>query len=139
MSNEQKTGSHLYGDNFDQPGRGVTLRAPQVPPHGPSTNNIPIEPATKETLPPALSVASCELDAQGHCITCSDEALSARVLCVDQHTGIARVIINEVDEEVDITLLEEVRPGDLLLVHAGVAIANTESHTARDTGEVRNA
>ena len=27
--------------------------------------------------------ANCILDAQGHCITCSDEALEARVLRVD--------------------------------------------------------
>jgi len=71
--------------------------------------------------------ASCELDADGHCVTCSDEALTARVLRVDQETGIALVeIVAEkyTTEEIDITLVESVDPGDLLLVHGGVAIAN---------------
>lgn len=70
---------------------------------------------------------TCELDADGHCVTCSDEALTARVLRVDQETGIALVeIVAEkyTTEEIDITLVESVDPGDLLLVHGGVAIAN---------------
>lgn len=71
--------------------------------------------------------ASCELDADGHCVTCSDEALTARVLRVDQETGLALVEIvaeKHTTEEIDITLVESVDPGDLLLVHGGVAIAN---------------
>jgi HupF/HypC family len=71
--------------------------------------------------------ASCELDADGHCVTCSDEALTARVLRVDQETGLALVEIvaeRHTTEEIDITLVESVAPGDLLLVHGGVAIAN---------------
>jgi len=82
-------------------------------------------------LTPA-SDASCELDAEGHCVTCSDEALTARVLRVDQETGLALVEIVDVGaqfiapttEEIDITLVDSVDPGDLLLVHGGVAIAN---------------
>jgi hypothetical protein len=73
------------------------------------------------------SNASCELDAEGRCVTCSDEALTARVLYVDQETGLALVEIvaeKNTTEEVDITLVESVVPGDLLLVHGGVAIAN---------------
>jgi hypothetical protein len=42
--------------------------------------------ALRQALTPA-SDASCELDADGHCVTCSDEALTARVLRVDQETG----------------------------------------------------
>lgn len=71
--------------------------------------------------------ASCELDAEGRCVTCSDEALTARVLYVDQETGLALVEIvaeKNTTEEIDITLVESVVPGDLLLVHGGVAIAN---------------
>jgi len=74
-----------------------------------------------EVLP--MSSASCELDAEGHCITCSDEALEARVLRVDQQTGLALVTVQDLTEEVDITLVESVAPGDLLLVHGGTAIA----------------
>ena len=66
---------------------------------------------------------SCELDAEGHCITCSDEALQVRVLSVDCDTGVALVELGENTEEIDVSLVEEVAPGDLLLVHGGVAIA----------------
>lgn len=75
--------------------------------------------------------ASCELDTQGHCITCSDEALQVRVLRVDQENGLALVTVNDTSEEVDITLVESVAPGDLLLVHGGAAIARLdEAHNA---------
>ena len=66
--------------------------------------------------------ASCVLDAEGHCITCSDEAFPAQVLRVDQETGLALVTVKDITEEIDITLVEAVAPGDMLLVHGGVAI-----------------
>lgn len=65
----------------------------------------------------------CELDAEGHCITCSDEALPARVLHIDQEVGVAFVAVEDATEEVDITLIDDVAPGDVVLVHGGVAIA----------------
>jgi hydrogenase maturation factor len=64
----------------------------------------------------------CKLDAEGHCITCSDEALEVRVLHVDQENGLALVTTEDSSEEIDITLVESVEPGDILLVHGGVAI-----------------
>ena len=67
---------------------------------------------------------SCALDAEGHCITCSDEAVQVRVLSIDSDTGVALVELGENTEEVDISLVEEVVPGDMLLVHGGVAIAS---------------
>lgn len=67
---------------------------------------------------------SCVLDTEGHCITCSDEAQSARVMLIDLELGTAMVEIKNQATEVDITLVEEVVPGDWLLVHGGVAIAN---------------
>ena len=67
---------------------------------------------------------SCSLDSEGHCITCSDEALSVTVLSVDAETGLALVAVQGVTEEVDITLVESVSPGDTLLVHGGVAIGH---------------
>ncbi len=73
--------------------------------------------------------ASCERDAEGHCITCSDEALEVRVLRVEEQSGIAIVSIEDTIEEVDITLLEHVVPGNMLLVHGGVAIANLDGET----------
>ena len=71
--------------------------------------------------------AYCTPSADGHCATCSDEALQARVLRIDEETGLAvvEVMAEQVrTEEVDITLVDNVVPGDLLLVHGGVAIAN---------------
>jgi hydrogenase maturation factor len=69
---------------------------------------------------------SCALDAEGHCITCSDEALQVRVLYVDEENGLAQVILNDTSEEIDITLVESIAPGDVLLVHGGVAIARVD-------------
>ena len=80
-----------------------------------------------EAIWTSASDTSCELDAEGHCVTCSDEALTARVLHVDLETGLALVEIvaeKHTTDEIDITLVESVVPGDLLLVHGGVAIAN---------------
>ena len=73
-----------------------------------------------------FSGMTCELDAEGHCITCSDEAVAVKVLEVQQESGLALVEVQDQTEEVDITLLEHVAPGDLLLVHGGVAIALLE-------------
>jgi hypothetical protein len=65
----------------------------------------------------------CIPDAYGHCATCSDEALPATVLSVDADTGLAVVQVHDTTEEIDITLVEDVAPGDVLLVHGGVAIS----------------
>ena len=69
---------------------------------------------------------TCELDAEGHCITCSDEATTVRVLQVEQESGMALVEVENWTEEVDISLVGDVIPGDTLLVHGGVAIALLE-------------
>lgn len=82
---------------------------------------------------PALSgnsIGSCVLDAEGHCITCSDEALPALVLHIDEQTGLAQVEIEGKTEEVDVTLVDEALPGTWLLVHGGAAIA-TIDHVER--------
>lgn len=73
-------------------------------------------------------MSSCELDGEGHCITCSDEAIAVRVLRVNGVSGMAVVTIegSEVEEEVDVTLVDELAPGDVVLVHGGVAIAHIE-------------
>jgi hydrogenase maturation factor len=102
--------------------------------------DIPIALPKKEALRLQLDATnntSCERDVEGHCITCSDEALPARVLCVDQQMGVACVSINDAMEEVDITLMDDVVPGDLLLVHGGVAIGHTDDHSSRNTHEVK--
>jgi hydrogenase maturation factor len=45
---------------------------------------------------------------------------------VDQEAGLAFVEMNNQMEEIDITLIEDVCLGDLLLAHGGVAIARLE-------------
>ncbi len=73
-----------------------------------------------------LEASSCTLDSDGHCITCSDEALPGRVVQVDEIAGLAVVAIGGSTCEVDITLVDAVQPGQLLLVHGGVAISTLE-------------
>ncbi|MDP9311846.1 MAG: HypC/HybG/HupF family hydrogenase formation chaperone [Chloroflexota bacterium] len=71
-----------------------------------------------------LDTAGSTCTANGHCVTCADEALPARVLHVDEALGLALVEVNGVTVEVDVTLVDQVRPGQLLLVHGGVAMAS---------------
>jgi hypothetical protein len=62
-----------------------------------------------------------------HCVTCSDEAVRTRVVTVDRELGLATCVTLEEPssaEEVAIDLVEPVRTGDTLLVHARVALAN---------------
>jgi hydrogenase maturation factor len=65
----------------------------------------------------------CTPAEDGHCITCSDEALPATVLQINQESGSALVTVREATEEIDITLVDDLVPGDVVLVHGGVAIA----------------
>lgn len=69
---------------------------------------------------------SCVLDAEGHCITCSDEAVQVCVSSVDEENGLAQVTVAGLTEEIDISLVESIAPGDVLLVHGGVAIARVD-------------
>ena len=59
-------------------------------------------------------------------MTCSDEALPFMVVRVDAEQGVALVAVEkpgEALEEIDITLVDDVVPGSVVLVHGGVAIA----------------
>jgi hydrogenase maturation factor len=58
---------------------------------------------------------SCD---DGHCVTCADEALPVRVLEV--RPGAVAVCEGEVEVMTD--LVGPVEEGDVLLVHAGVAL-----------------
>ena len=63
---------------------------------------------------------SCD---DGHCVTCSDEAVPMLVLEADGF-GLARCEDPDgVPSDVMTDLVGEVAPGDALLVHAGTAIA----------------
>ena len=75
------------------------------------------------------SAMYCDPTAEGHCATCSDEALPAQVLRVDAQAGLALVTMKDTTEEVDISLVDGITPGDILLVHGGVAIANAKERS----------
>ena len=57
---------------------------------------------------------------EDHCVTCSDEGTVAEVRSVDGDR--ATVLAAGCTEEVDISLVAPVGDGDLVLVHAGVAL-----------------
>jgi hydrogenase maturation factor len=50
--------------------------------------------------------------------------VQVRVVSVNEENGLALVIVGGVEEEVDVTLVEQIAPGDVLLVHGGVAIGH---------------
>jgi D-sedoheptulose 7-phosphate isomerase len=54
------------------------------------------------------------------CLTCGDVALPAAVVRVDGTAAVVRTAQGE--EEADVTLVEPVSPGELVLVHGGVAL-----------------
>jgi hydrogenase maturation factor len=62
--------------------------------------------------------AACTEDV---CITCSDEGKVAEVRVVGD-LGQVDVVVGGVLQQIDASLVDPVVPGDLLLVHAGVAI-----------------
>ena len=64
----------------------------------------------------------CSSD-EAHCITCSDEGIEMTVVEMTQCGAQCRDP-EGVDQRVEIELVEPVEVGDLVLVHAGVAIAN---------------
>ncbi|MHB1534848.1 MAG: HypC/HybG/HupF family hydrogenase formation chaperone [Acidimicrobiales bacterium] len=64
-----------------------------------------------------------------HCVTCSDEATVAEVVTAAGHsTSVVRTAAGMAD--IDTTLVDPVEPGDLVLVHAGVAISRLDPEPA---------
>jgi hydrogenase maturation factor len=65
-------------------------------------------------------VSTCGID---HCITCADDGVPMTVLRVDDAFALALCEDPEgTHHTVEITLLDRARPGDRVLVHAGVAL-----------------
>jgi len=59
-----------------------------------------------------------------HCVTCADEGVAMRVVAVDEERGLALCAAPGGERQsVEIALVGPVAPGDLLLVHAGTALA----------------
>jgi hydrogenase assembly chaperone HypC/HupF len=77
-----------------------------------------------DDTPPLGDQLFCEPG--GCCLTCSDDALPARVLSVGHETGLALVEAAGTTAEIDITLVDAVAPGDWLLTHGGVAMGRLE-------------
>ena len=77
---------------------------------------------------------ACLPDEAGHCVTCSDEALPARVLKIDFEQYLALVALEGSTEEVevDISLVEPVECGEMLLVHGGVALGRFSEKSRTD-------
>jgi len=91
--------------------------------YAPTTNDErPVEDASFD-LSSLIVGPSCEPDEYGHCATCADEAQQVRVLSVDNAAGLALAEVNGVTGEVDISLVDNLAPGDVILIHGGVAIA----------------
>ena len=59
------------------------------------------------------------------CITCSDEGRVAEVRSL-RPDGLVEVVVKGASEIIDTSLVGPVAPGDLLLVHAGVALTSVE-------------
>jgi hydrogenase maturation factor len=70
-------------------------------------------------------------DHESHCITCGDEAVPLRVVKVDTERELA-LCENAAGERttVEIALVSPVEREDVLLVHAGTAIAHAAEATA---------
>jgi hydrogenase maturation factor len=64
------------------------------------------------------------------CVTCSDEGRVAEVVVVLESRR-AEVVAAGSIETVDVSLIDPVAPGDLVLVHAGVAITSFSEPVAR--------
>ena len=58
------------------------------------------------------------------CLTCSDEAVAARVESVEELEAV--IAVGPATERVAIDLVPDARPGDLLLCHAGIALERLE-------------
>jgi len=59
------------------------------------------------------------------CVTCGDEAVTARVVAL--RGGDAVIEVDGTRERVAIDLVPDARPGDTLLCHAGIALSRVEA------------
>jgi hydrogenase maturation factor len=66
----------------------------------------------------------CIPDQHGNCITCSDDAQQVTVIALMADGMSALVQMNDSHSEVDISLVDDVVAGHVLLAHGGVALKN---------------
>ena len=62
-------------------------------------------------------------DCGDHCITCSDEGVPMRIERIDDVRGLALCAADDGSKSTVEIALVDVEPGDRVLVHAGVALA----------------
>jgi hydrogenase assembly chaperone HypC/HupF len=62
-----------------------------------------------------------------HCVTCGDDGVPMEVVRIDEVRGLALCADDDGSRQtVETALVEPVAPGDILLVHAGTALARLE-------------
>ena len=63
-----------------------------------------------------------------HCVTCADAAVALTVVSVDAAPGLGLCVADDGSRQtVELSLLDEIEPGERVLVHAGVALARLET------------
>jgi hydrogenase assembly chaperone HypC/HupF len=90
---------------------------------------------SEQEIEQQTSIITCHPD---HCTTCSDEVQLGKVVSVEEKHRRALVDLEGLTQEIDITLIENVRRGDRLIVHGGVAIERVEGSEAGE-GEQEHA
>lgn len=90
------------------------------------TGAAPLSAALRDLSALANSIACTD----EVCITCSDEGRLGEVITPPAGQFLPALVRTERgEEEVDVTLVGEVVPGDLILIHAGGAIARIPEPT----------
>lgn len=82
---------------------------------------------------PGLLLSDAETGADEACVTCSDEGRMAEVVAT-QNAHRAEVLVAGHRETIDVSLIDAVAPGDLVLVHAGVAITSLTEPARKGSG-----
>lgn len=71
------------------------------------------------------NMIDCLPHSDGYCAICADEGIPGQVLSLKPNV-MALVKTNQGDREIAVDLIEEIKVGDWVLIHAGVAIARLE-------------
>ena len=88
---------------------------------------------------PGANESLCRFDEHGHCVTCSDEVARARVVSVNAASFLATAAVGDTTLDIDISLVEEVTPGEWVLVQGGVAIGRLEEAPDDERSPVKEA
>lgn len=78
-----------------------------------------LQPVWKPVTPGQVN---CDPAAHDHCLICRDDARPAAIVQLKLAEGLAIVELDGQPVEIDITLLEDVVVGQVVLIHGGVAL-----------------